>query len=363
MRWLIDLCIDHIQTWKLETRTCFLFSPNKPYLCWYYIHVAGLMLWNSQPSAGLSFNLRLFRLFRLGWLHTSAWSLSRPPTQSWTSDFGNKTMPNCLSSLPNKCSPSLPWVHPWNGFSVREVFWWGLIICALLHLKRWQLCDLCQPQLDIGIDSFFFIYILQIDSDSNPGDSRLDSWYRDLTTKPLCRDVCDLFAGKSLMLTVTQTVASWAWKKTGANRRGVVLKKKSVSLSSHPSACVFMPVFMCADPLFFPLSLFVNMSAHGSPCACLFPLWLCLLMSLKTAKWKVPLLMLEGNGSEFDSLTALISVLDTNSSTDAPGQSLVSPELRLTACWQVALWHSVSRLTGWRGRNSSSMDCQDSQGR
>lgn len=29
-----------------------------------------------------------------------------------------------------------------------------------------------------------------------------------------------------------------------------------VSLSSHPSACVFMPVFMCADPFFSP-SLFV----------------------------------------------------------------------------------------------------------
>lgn len=35
--------------------------------------------------------------------------------------------------------------------------------------------------------------------------------------------------------------------------------------------------------------------------------------------------MPEGNGSEFDSLTALISVLDTNSGTDAPSQSVVSP--------------------------------------
>lgn len=86
-------------------------------------------------------------------------------------------------------------------------------------------------------------------------------------------------------------------------------------------------------------------------------------MPLKTAKLKVPLLVPEGNGSEFDSLTALISVLDTNSGTDAPGQSLVSPELRLTARWQVALWHSVSWLTGWQSRSSSSIDCWDCQGR
>lgn len=31
----------------------------------------------------------------------------------------------------------------------------------------------------------------------------------------------------------------------------------------------------------------------------------------------------------FDSLTALISVLDTNGGTDAPGQSVVSPEVGL----------------------------------
>lgn len=78
--------------------------------------------------------------------------------------------------------------------------------------------------------------------------------------------------------------------------------------------------------------LFVNMSVHGGAGTRLFSLWLCLLMSLNTAKLKVPLLVPEGNGSEFDSLTALISVLDTNSGTDAPGQSLVSLELRLTAC-------------------------------
>lgn len=77
--------------------------------------------------------------------------------------------------------------------------------------------------------------------------------------------------------------------------------------------------------------LFVNMSVHGGTGTRLFSLWLCLLMSLKSGKLKVPLLVPEGNGSEFDSLTALISVLDTNSGTDAPGQSLVSLELRLTA--------------------------------
>ena len=73
------------------------------------------------------------------------------------------------------------------------------------------------------------------------------------------------------------------------------------------------------------------MSVHSIAGTRLFSLRLCLLMSLTTAKLKVPLLVPEGNGSEFDSLTALISVLDTNSGTDAPGQSLVSLELRLTA--------------------------------
>lgn len=127
-----------------------------------------------------------------------------------------------------------------------------------------------------------------------------------------------------------------------------------------------IPLYVCFSlyscvPTFF--YLFVDMSVHSGTGARLFPLWLCLLMSLKTAKLKVPLLVPEGNGSEFDSLTALISVLDTNSGTDAPGQSLVSPELRLTACWQVALWHSVSWLTGWQSRSSSSIDCWDFQGR
>lgn len=59
----------------------------------------------------------------------------------------------------------------------------------------------------------------------------------------------------------------------------------------------------------------------------LFSWRLRLFMSLQTTKLKVPLLMLEGNRSEFDSLTVLISVLDTNSGTDAPGQSVVSLEL------------------------------------
>lgn len=89
-----------------------------------------------------------------------------------------------------------------------------------------------------------------------------------------------------------------------------------------------MCVCVCATAFCY---LFVNMSAHGVTGTRLFSLWLCLLMSLKTAKLKVPLLVPEGTGSEFDSLTALISVLDTNSGTDAPGQSLVSLELRLTA--------------------------------
>lgn len=57
---------------------------------------------------------------------------------------------------------------------------------------------------------------------------------------------------------------------------------------------------------------------------------LCLLMSLKTTELKVPLLVPEGNQSAFDSLTALISVLEANSCTDAPGHSLVSLELCLT---------------------------------
>lgn len=77
----------------------------------------------------------------------------------------------------------------------------------------------------------------------------------------------------------------------------------------------------------------------------LFSLRLCLLMSLKTAKLKVPLLAPEGNQSAFDSLTALISVLDTNSSPDAPSQSLVRLERCLTGHWQVALLHYVSWLT------------------
>lgn len=78
------------------------------------------------------------------------------------------------------------------------------------------------------------------------------------------------------------------------------------------------------------LSLFVNMSVQRIAGTRLFSLWLRLLMSLKTGKLNVPLLVPEGNRSAFDSLTALISVLDTNSGTDAPGQSLVSLELCLT---------------------------------
>lgn len=142
------------------------------------------MSWKSQPSTGLSFNLRLFRLFRLSWLHTSAWSLSRPPTQSWASGFGNKAMPNRLPSLPNKCSPSLPRVYPWNGCSVREVFWWGFIMCAsvLFCISKGDSFVIC-VSLDLTLVLIFFnIYILEIDSDSNPGNSRLNSWSRDYKT-------------------------------------------------------------------------------------------------------------------------------------------------------------------------------------
>lgn len=74
-------------------------------------------------------------------------------------------------------------------------------------------------------------------------------------------------------------------------------------------------------------------------------------VSLQTTKLKVPLLMLEGNRSEFDSLTARISVLDTNSGTDAPGQSVVSLELRfnghLTGGF-VALCLTVDRVAKQR---------------
>lgn len=170
------------------------------------------MLWNSQPSVGLSFNLRLFCLFRLSWLHTSAWSLSRPPIQSWASGFGNKTMPNCLPSLPNKCSPSLPWVHPWNGCQ-SEQYLDEASSCVLFAFQKVTALWFVSASTRYWYWFFFIDINIEIDSDSNPGDSRLDSWYRDLTTKPLCRDVCDLFAGKTLMLTVTQTLASWAWKK------------------------------------------------------------------------------------------------------------------------------------------------------
>lgn len=133
--------------------------------------------------------------------------------------------------------------------------------------------------------------------------------------------------------------------------------KSPVTLFFHLYVC--LRLYLCAQILFY---LSVNMSVHGTSGIRLFSLWLCWLMSLKTAKLKVPLLVPEGNGSEFDSLTALISVLDTNSGTDAPGQSMVSLELHLTACWQVALWHSVSWSTGWQSRNSSSIDCWDFQG-
>lgn len=125
--------------------------------------------------------------------------------------------------------------------------------------------------------------------------------------------------------------------------------------------CVFHCI-LCVSAFFF--YVFVNMSVHFFVAGThLFPLWLRLLMSLKTAKLKVPLLVPEGNWGAFDSLTALISVLDTNSGTDAPGQSLVSLEVCLTDRWQVALWHSVSWLTGWQSRSSSWVDCRDHQGR
>lgn len=181
--WIYTLTAFRLGSWRQEL--VFFLSPIN-HICVNIVFTEQAS-WNSQPGPGLSFNLRLFRLFRLSWPHTSAWSLSRPPTQSCAPGFGNKTMPNCLPSLPNKCSPSLPWVHPWNGFSVREVFWWGLIMCAVLHFKRWQLCDLCQPRLDIGID-FFFLYLK-------------------LTQTQTLDCLC-----VGLMLTVTQTVASWAWK-------------------------------------------------------------------------------------------------------------------------------------------------------
>lgn len=127
----------------------------------------------------------------------------------------------------------------------------------------------------------------------------------------------------------TQCWPLWAGRKTEVNTAGrekkpcsIFTPNKSppVGLSMCVKACICMSV-----SLFY---LFVNMSVRGVTGTCLFPLWLCLLMSLKTAKLKVPLLVPEGTGSEYDSLTALISVLDTNSGTDAPGQSLVSLEPR-----------------------------------
>lgn len=126
------------------------------------------------------------------------------------------------------------------------------------------------------------------------------------------------------------------------------------------SVCVLRVLFW----LSFQLVWFVreHVSAQRDVEQVCSPLQLCLLMSLKTTKLKVPLLVPEGNQSAFDSLTTLISVLEANSGTDAPGQSLVSLELCLTDHWQVALWHSVSCLTGWQSSSSFWMGCLDCQG-
>lgn len=129
--------------------------------------------------------------------------------------------------------------------------------------------------------------------------------------------------------------------------------------AGHEARSILSLCTCCTIVCVCPFYLFVNMSVNNVAGARLFSLWLCSLMSLMTAKLKVPLLVPEGRRSEFDSLTALISVLDTNSGTDAPGQFLVSLELSITACWQVALWHSVSWLTGWQSGSSSSIDYWD----
>lgn len=126
-----------------------------------------------------------------------------------------------------------------------------------------------------------------------------------------------------------------AVRGTRVNMSRVYYKKQQTSPWPRLfSLCMFtgVSVCVCVRARLFVVVVCANMSVQRVAATRLFSSWLCLLMSVKKATLKVPLLVPKGTGSQFDSLTALISVLDTNSGTDAHGQSLVSPEPRLAAC-------------------------------